>query len=42
MDYGVEWIKKTSLSPDSWVQMAFQLAYFKIYKKTCATYEVRE
>jgi len=39
MDYGVEWIKKTSLSPDSWVQMAFQLAYFKIYKKTCATYE---
>lgn len=37
--YGTELIKKMGLSPDSFVQMAMQLAFFKIHKKTGATYE---
>jgi hypothetical protein len=29
------------VSPDGFVQMAYQLAYYKLYKKTASTYEVR-
>ena len=28
------------VSPDGFVQMAYQLAYYKLYKKTASTYEV--
>lgn len=27
------------MSPDAYVQMVFQLAYYRIYKKPCPTYE---
>ncbi|BFZ05970.1 hypothetical protein BsWGS_09009 [Bradybaena similaris] len=38
-DYGKDFIKKHKLSPDALIQMAFQLAYYRIYKQPCATYE---
>lgn len=38
--YGVDYIKKLGFSPDSYIQMGFQLAYYKMFKKPCATYEV--
>lgn len=37
--YGKEFIKSCQLSPDSYVQMAMQLAYYKIHKEPGATYE---
>lgn len=37
--YGKEFIKSCKLSPDSYVQMAMQLAYYKIHKVPGATYE---
>lgn len=38
--YGADWIKeKAKLSPDSYVQMALQLAYYKLYHTGTATYE---
>ena len=37
--YGKGAIKKFKCSPDAWVQMVIQLAYFKMYGKPCPTYE---
>uniref|UniRef100_G3MPS7 Choline/carnitine acyltransferase domain-containing protein n=1 Tax=Amblyomma maculatum TaxID=34609 RepID=G3MPS7_AMBMU len=37
--YGKEVIKSFKLSPDSYIQMAMQLAYYKIHKAPGATYE---
>nr|CAG8564833.1 11735_t:CDS:10 [Entrophospora candida] len=36
-EYGSNWLKK--ISPDAFVQMAFQLAYYRHYGEPCATYE---
>lgn len=38
-NFGKGDIKKMKVSPDAFVQMAFQLAYYKTYKKVCLTYE---
>ncbi|GFO45679.1 carnitine o-acetyltransferase [Plakobranchus ocellatus] len=38
-DYGKNFIKKAKLSPDAYIQIAFQLAYYRLYKQPCATYE---
>lgn len=37
--YGKGAIKKFKCSPDAWVQMVIQLAYFKMFGKPCPTYE---
>ncbi|CAL1534831.1 unnamed protein product [Lymnaea stagnalis] len=37
--YGKNFIKSQKLSPDAYIQIAFQLAYYRIYKQPCATYE---
>ncbi|UZJ51858.1 hypothetical protein CBS101457_001178 [Exobasidium rhododendri] len=37
--YGKASIKKFKCSPDAWVQMVIQLAYYKMFGKACATYE---
>ena len=37
--YGKDWIKSHRFPPDSYVQMAMQLAYYKCYKTHCPTYE---
>jgi carnitine O-acetyltransferase len=37
--YGKGAIKKYKCSPDAWVQMAIQLAFYKMYGAPCATYE---
>lgn len=37
--HGKDFIKKMSMSPDSYVQMAIQLAYFKLMGTWAATYE---
>nr|XP_015925085.1 carnitine O-acetyltransferase isoform X2 [Parasteatoda tepidariorum] len=37
--YGKDFIKSQKLSPDSYIQMAIQLAYFKIHGEIAATYE---
>lgn len=37
--YGKNSIKKFKLSPDAYVQMVIQLAYYKMNGKPCATYE---
>ncbi|XP_061163747.1 carnitine O-acetyltransferase-like isoform X2 [Saccostrea echinata] len=38
-EYGKNFPKSQKLSPDSYLQMAFQLAYYRLYSKPCATYE---
>ncbi|CAD5113815.1 DgyrCDS2979 [Dimorphilus gyrociliatus] len=38
-DFGKEAIKKLKVSPDAFIQVGFQLAYNKIYGRSCATYE---
>ncbi|XP_059146443.1 carnitine O-acetyltransferase-like isoform X2 [Physella acuta] len=38
-EYGKNFIKSQKLSPDAYIQIAFQLAYYRIYKQPCATYE---
>ncbi|OWB79416.1 hypothetical protein B5S32_g3638 [[Candida] boidinii] len=38
-DYGMERIKKMGMSPDAFVQMSFQLAYYALYGKVECTYE---
>lgn len=38
--YGNQYIKKAArISPDSWIQMAIQLTYYRMYQKTVPTYE---
>lgn len=37
--FGKDFPKSQSLSPDSFIQMALQLAYYRIYGQSCATYE---
>ncbi|XP_046547612.1 carnitine O-acetyltransferase-like isoform X1 [Haliotis rubra] len=37
--YGKNFPKSQRLSPDGYIQIAMQLAYFKLYGKPCATYE---
>lgn len=37
--YGKGDIKKFKCSPDAWVQMVIQLAYFRLFGKPCPTYE---
>ncbi|XP_035223735.1 carnitine O-acetyltransferase-like isoform X2 [Stegodyphus dumicola] len=37
--YGKEFIKSQKLSPDSYIQMAIQLAFYKIHNQIAATYE---
>ena len=39
VDYGKNFIKSQKLSPDSFVQMAIQLAFYKLYKQPGAHYE---
>lgn len=38
-EFGKDFIKLCRLSPDSFFQMALQLAYFRVHGKTTATYE---
>ena len=38
-NYGKEFIKSQKMSPDSFVQMAIQLSFYKMYKTPSATYE---
>ncbi|CAG8795353.1 7698_t:CDS:2 [Dentiscutata erythropus] len=38
-EYGVDWIKNAKVSPDAFVQIAIQLAYYKCYSESCSTYE---
>ncbi|GBL97676.1 Carnitine O-acetyltransferase [Araneus ventricosus] len=37
--YGKDFIKSQKLSPDSYIQMAIQLAFYKIHNQIAATYE---
>ncbi|KAI9199507.1 acyltransferase ChoActase/COT/CPT [Polychytrium aggregatum] len=37
--YGKNFIKSAKFSPDAYVQMAIQLAYYKMHGQSCATYE---
>ncbi|XP_021925561.1 choline O-acetyltransferase-like isoform X2 [Zootermopsis nevadensis] len=37
--YGKEYIKSVKCSPDAYIQLSLQLAYFRLYHKLVATYE---
>ena len=42
-NYGSSWIKEVAkMSPDSYAQMAIQLAYFKLHNKGVGTYETAQ
>ncbi|KAI8976791.1 hypothetical protein BDB01DRAFT_844408 [Pilobolus umbonatus] len=38
-EYGSSFMKKAKVSPDAWLQMVYQLAYYRQYGKPCPTYE---
>ncbi|KAM7305898.1 carnitine O-acetyltransferase-like [Ixodes scapularis] len=38
-NYGKDFVKSRNMSPDSFVQMALQLAFYKIHNVPCAMYE---
>lgn len=38
-DYGSNKMKEAKVSPDGWLQMVYQLAYYRQYGKSCPTYE---
>lgn len=38
-DFGGDFIKQSKISPDGFVQMAYQLAYYRRYGKNASTYE---
>eukprot|EP01126_Amoeba_proteus_P053179 TRINITY_DN646_c2_g1_i2.p1 TRINITY_DN646_c2_g1~~TRINITY_DN646_c2_g1_i2.p1 ORF type:complete len:453 (-),score=85.44 TRINITY_DN646_c2_g1_i2:94-1452(-) len=38
-DYGTSFLKEHKMSPDTYVQLALQLAYYKLHQETPATYE---
>ncbi|RCH98378.1 hypothetical protein CU098_007392 [Rhizopus stolonifer] len=38
-EYGSQFMKEAKVSPDAWIQMAYQLAYYRHYGKPCPTYE---
>uniref|UniRef100_UPI0037E705C8 choline O-acetyltransferase n=1 Tax=Semicossyphus pulcher TaxID=241346 RepID=UPI0037E705C8 len=38
-DYGKEFIKKQKMSPDAYIQVALQLAYYRCHGRTVSTYE---
>jgi hypothetical protein len=38
-EYGSNLMKEAKVSPDGWLQMAYQLAYYRHYGKSCPTYE---
>ncbi|XP_065349254.1 choline O-acetyltransferase-like isoform X2 [Cloeon dipterum] len=38
-NYGKEYIKSCKVSPDAYIQLALQLAYFRLNRKLTATYE---
>lgn len=38
-DYGSTMMKEAKVSPDGWLQMVYQLAYYRHYGKSCPTYE---
>lgn len=40
--YGKGAIKQYKCSPDAWVQMAFQLAFYRLFGRVCATYEAAQ
>ncbi|BGP19341.1 hypothetical protein JCM10213v2_007430 [Rhodosporidiobolus nylandii] len=40
--YGKDGIKKAGVSPDGWVQMTFQLAYYMTFNRPTATYEAAQ
>lgn len=40
--YGKEGIKKMKTSPDGWVQMLFQMAYYLTFHRFCGTYEAAQ
>ena len=37
--YGKGLVKRFGVSPDAYAQMVIQLAYYKLYEKSCPTYE---
>lgn len=38
-DYGSNFMKSAKMSPDGWMQMVYQLAYYRHCGKPCPTYE---
>lgn len=38
-EYGSNLMKKAKVSPDGWLQMVYQLSYYRTYGKPCPTYE---
>ncbi|GAA6044049.1 hypothetical protein JCM8097_001392 [Rhodosporidiobolus ruineniae] len=40
--YGKDGIKAMKASPDGWVQMLFQLAYYMTFNRPCGTYEAAQ